>query len=71
MTMGGNNMSLTLEQYLALSVFDYDKIEPGYKTSELAYVAKSDIPYPSQVCLIYQSSGNMRYFTNQLLYGII
>lgn len=24
-------MSLTLEQYLALSVFDYDKIEPGYK----------------------------------------
>ena len=64
-------MSLTLEQYLTLSVFDYDKLEPDYKTSELAYVAKSDIPYPSQVCLIYQSSGNMRYFTNQLLYGII
>ena len=49
-------MSLTLEQYLALSVFDYDKIESGYKTSELAYVAKSDIPYPSQVCLTYQSA---------------
>lgn len=64
-------MSLTLEQYLALSVFDYDKLEPDYKTNELAYVAKSDTPYPSQVCLIYQSSGNMRYFTNQLLYGII
>jgi len=52
-------MSLTLEQYLALSVFDYDKIESGYKTSELAYVAKSDIPYPSQVCLTYQSSGKV------------
>ena len=24
-------MSLTLEQYLALSVFDYDKLEPDYK----------------------------------------
>lgn len=64
-------MSLTLEQYLALSVFDYDKLESGDKTSELTYAAKADIPYPSQVCLIYQSSGNMRYFTNQLLYGII
>ena len=69
--MGGNNMSLTLEQYLALSVFDYDNLESGDKTSELTYAAKSDIPYPNQVCLIYQSSGNMHYFTNQLLYGII
>ena len=59
-------MPLTLEQYLALSVFDYDKIESGYKTSELAYVAKSDIPYPSQVCLTYQSSGKVHYFTNHV-----
>lgn len=58
-------MSLTLEQYLALSVFDYDKLEPDYKTSELAYVAKSDIPYPSQVCLTYQSSGNMPTFQSK------
>ena len=52
-------MSLTLEQYLALSVFDYDNLESGDKTSELTYAAKSDIPYPNQVCLIYQSSGNI------------
>lgn len=64
-------MPLTLEQYLALSVFDYDKLEPGDKISEQAYATKADIPYPSQVCLTYQSSGNMHYFTNQLLYGII
>lgn len=61
-------MSLTLEQYLALSVFDYDKIESGYKTSELAYVAKSDIPYPSQVCLTYQSSGKVHYCTDSHTY---
>ena len=54
-------MSLTLEQYLALSVFDYDKIESGYKTSELAYVAKSDIPYPSQVCLTIMYLSNIFY----------
>lgn len=46
-------MSLTLEQYLALSVFDYDNLKPGDKTSEPTYAAKADIPYPSQVCLIY------------------
>lgn len=39
-------MSLTLEQYLALSVFDYDNLKPD----------DEDKP---------------RYFTNQLLYGII
>lgn len=29
-------MSLTLEQYLALSVFDYDNLKPDCKTSELS-----------------------------------
>ena len=39
MTMGGNNMSLTLEQYLALSVFDYDNLKSGYKGQSIRIIS--------------------------------
>lgn len=80
---GGSSISLTLEQYLALSVFDYDNLKPDDEAKAvkefLDNINKDDnkklIPELGVLSQIQNwvliGYTKPRYFTNQLLYGII